>query len=164
MESVIIVMIFSYQNNHTRGPATEMYLKRIIPVIAVACFGMLSAGCVSKYSYDRDIGRLTSQLETEREQSMYRTTALENTSEAKAQSLAELTNRYIDLQKKNQDAQRRINNIKGDMNSLLSDIDELKLIISSNLKGPEAYELLFKLDDMEKRVRGVIAKDAEQRR
>jgi len=138
-----------------------MKTSRRIFIVAVAAAGMLSTGCVSKYSYDRDVGRLASQLQAEREQNNYRVTALENTSTTKAQTLADLTNRYIELQKVNQRSQQRINNIRGDMNALLSDIEELKLIISSNVKGAEAYEMLFKLDDMKARISGVISKDAE---
>jgi outer membrane murein-binding lipoprotein Lpp len=139
----------------------DMKPSQITQVVAIVFLGMLSAGCVSKYSYDRDVGKLSSQLQSEREQSMYRTDALKSTSESKAQTLSDLTGRYIALQKLNQDSQRRINNIAGDMHALLANIDELKLIISSNLQGAVAYELLFKLDDMENRIRRVIVKDAD---
>lgn len=119
---------------------------------------LAAAGCISRSAYEGDMQTLYTQLQNERVANAAKIKALEIRLQERAKSLAELTNRYMTLEKDKEQAQIKINNLKGDFESLLRDMAELRLVIDSNIKGSGAAEMKLKLADMQNRIINLLGK------
>jgi chromosome segregation ATPase len=135
------------------------------PFLAIIPIMLIVSGCVSKRTYDRDIARLTSQLQAERGETGSSMTSIESRLVDKSRTLAELTDRYIKLQAEKKRASQRLNTFRGDIEELQRDISELKLVVGKNVEkfpSTTANEMLIKLIDMEYRVQELLRKEAEE--
>lgn len=127
----------------------------------IISLGLVPAGCVSKLSYDRDIAYYTVQLQQERSDNAVRIKTLEAKLRDKGNTVNELTERYMALQKDRADLQVWQGKFKPELEALSKEISELKLVITTNadrLKGPVANEMLGKIADMENRVNELLRK------
>lgn len=139
------------------GPRTT-----ILFLVTVFALGTLGSGCVPRGTYKQDVDVLAAQLTKEREEFKYKLESLETKLDTRGKSLNELTVRYIQLQRDFKDMQGVVNNLRGDLESLLRDIEELKLVVNTNYRGSEADEMLFMLTDMERRIEAIIEKSGNQ--
>ena len=121
--------------------------------------GIFLPGCVSRGAYDADIARLAARLQQERADHAATVKALEIKLKERAKSLSELTDRYMVLQ--HERAQYQLPGLKKDLEILLMDLDELGLVVTSNLKGSEGKEMLMKINDMHKRISTVLDRESK---
>ncbi|MBI5588291.1 MAG: hypothetical protein HY889_08000 [Deltaproteobacteria bacterium] len=121
--------------------------------------GIFLSGCVSRGAYDADIARLAVKLQQERADHADTVRALEIKLKERARSLSELTDRYMLLQHERE--QYQLPGLKKDMEILLKDLDELKLVVTSNLKGSEGREMVMKINDMHKRISTILDRDSK---
>lgn len=127
--------------------------------IMTACLPLLLTGCfVSKKDYDNNINRLANELRNERIEHAATVKALEIKLQERGKSLNELTARYMELVKEKEQSQLVFNGLKGELDVLLRDIAELRLVIFTNVKGMEANEMMIKLIDMQNRVQVLIGR------
>jgi len=145
---------FSTILSKTRGPA--------LPIVLILT--VLAGGCVSRGTYNDDVRRLADTLRAEREAHEREIEGLKARVGSRGQSLSEVTNRYIEIQRDYRESQARLNNLRGDMMSLLRDIEELRMVVRTNFSGMQANEMLFKLEHMEDRVKNIMETDSEYRR
>lgn len=123
------------------------------------------SGCVSKRTYDRDIARLTRQLQAERGQRGSEMNSIESRLADKSKTVAKLTERYIQLQAEKKRAIDRLNRFRGDIMELQRGIAELKLVVGKNTEkfpSTTANEMLINLIDMEYRIQELLRKEAEE--
>lgn len=121
--------------------------------------GIFLSGCVSRGAYDADIARLASKLQQERADHAATVKALEIKLKERAKSLSELTDRYMLLQHERE--QYQLPGLKKDLEILLKDLDELKLVVTSNLKGSEGREMVMKINDMHKRISTILDRESK---
>lgn len=142
-----------------------MHMKNIatlsITLAAVLAVGVMATGCVPKTTYDKNVVALADQLTKERQSYKYQIEALESKVAIQSKSLNEITNMYINLQREFKDTQKVFRNLRGDMEALLRDIEELKLVVMTNMKGSEADEMIFKLNAMENRVDNILKRSGD---
>lgn len=120
---------------------------------------VLLSGCVSRSAYDADIARLTMKLQQERADHAATVQSLEIRLKDRAKSLSELTDRYMVLQ--HERAQYQLSGLRKDMEALLRDLDELRLVVTSNLKGSEGTEMQMKISEMQKRIKTVLDRESK---
>jgi len=128
---------------------------RALPALLIAA--TLLSGCVSRSAYDADIARVAAKLRQERADNAETVRVLEEKIKERGRSLSELTNRYMVLQ--HERAQFQLSGLKKDMEILLSNLEELSLVVSANLKGSEASEMQMIIGDMTKRVQSVLERE-----
>lgn len=146
-----------------RGPMKKNRFLSLIPLLkisvpAISLVFFLS-GCVPKSLYDRDITLLRIKMMEQKAQSDAAIRSMEAKLQERSKTLGDITGRYIELEKEKNRSQTRLNSLKGDMESLLKDIAELKLVILANIKGTTANEMLIKLLDMEQKVRVLLGNE-----
>lgn len=132
-----------------------------ISLIAIPALGITLQGCVSRAQYDQDVGRLAVALHNEKADKASNIAYLEGKVHERGKTLSELTSRYIAVQKENEQAQTKLNGLKGDLEKLLHDVEELKLVLFTNVKGQEANEMMIKLIDMRHRLKLLLEKEKE---
>ncbi|HLC19225.1 MAG TPA: hypothetical protein VJM57_09465 [Thermodesulfobacteriota bacterium] len=121
---------------------------------------LVFAGCVSKGSYLS----LEQKLVEERAARIANQKALEAKLDDKSNTINELTERYMAIQKEKEGSRAWINGFRGELESLSRDLAELKLVISSNIeemKTTMANEMLIKIIDMENRIGEMLKKGEE---
>jgi len=136
-----------------------------IQVFLFIPLALVFAGCVSKSTYDRDVARLTRQLQAERGETGSTMTSLEARLADKSATLTRLTESYIQLQAESKRGSERLNRFRADLEELQRDISEVKLVVGKNVEkfpSTTANEILIKLIDMEYRVQVLIKKEAEE--
>lgn len=128
---------------------------------AIILSGILISGCISRGAYEQDIARLTARLQQERIEHANQIASMEVKLKDRAKSLADLTDRYMTLQKERE--QYQVVGLKSDLEALSKDLAELKLVVASNAKGAEANEMLMKIADMQKRINLLLEKEKNAR-
>ncbi|MBZ0220735.1 MAG: hypothetical protein K8I01_09925 [Candidatus Methylomirabilis sp.] len=121
----------------------------------------LLAGCVSKSAYEGRVAILLEQLHRERMEKNAEIQLLETKVRERGRTLSGLTEMYMKIKEQNDSAQGKLGRLEGDLESLQRDLSELKLVIYSNLKGAHANEMILKLNEMQRRVQGILEKSAE---
>ncbi|MFQ5466413.1 MAG: hypothetical protein ACE5EI_10830 [Thermodesulfobacteriota bacterium] len=124
--------------------------------------GGVAGGCVARSTYNKDVMVLAEQLTKEREQKKYKVENLEIKAANQGRSLGEITRMYIELQKDYQESQGVLQNLRGDLEALRRDIEELILVVNTNMSGSEADEMVFKLNDMDRRIGRILRKSAQR--
>ncbi len=119
-------------------------------------------GCVSRSAYDQNMSAVLRKLQVERAEKNEAVQKLEQKVQDRGKSLNELTARYMDLQKEHEKSQVRLNRFKSDLEVLLRDMAELKMVIFTNVKGTQANEMMIKLMEMQNRVQLILGKAAEK--
>ncbi|MDP2690373.1 MAG: hypothetical protein Q8P48_09735 [Deltaproteobacteria bacterium] len=119
----------------------------------------VSSGCVSRSAYIEDVSRLAAHLQAEKEAHAVTVRLYEAKLRDKSDNLTSITERYIALQKSNGEAQKKLNSLKGDLETLLRDMAELKMVIFHNVKGSEGTEMMIKLMEMQHRVKDLLLKE-----
>ncbi|MBI5344414.1 MAG: hypothetical protein HZB83_03610 [Deltaproteobacteria bacterium] len=121
------------------------------------------SGCVSKGTYDRDVGTLAVSLERERALGASRINELETKLSGRGKTMSELTERYATLQKDREKAQMKFNMFRPDVEGLIRDIEQLRLMVYANAKnmlGSSGSEMIIKLTGMERTLKEMLIKDS----
>jgi len=119
------------------------------------------SGCVSRSAYNESVDILMKKMQKERAESQSQQRALEIKVQERGRTLSELTARYIDLKAQNDYSQTKLGRLKNDLERLLRDMAEMKLVIFTNFKGSEANEMMLKLNSMQKTVQEILKKSSE---
>lgn len=128
-------------------------------ISAIIITALLLPGCVSRTTYDRDVGTLLTKIQKLKSDHALEVRALESKIHERGRSLNELTTRYMSLQEDNVQAQIKLGSLRGDLETLSKDVAELKLVIFTNVKGSEANEMMIKLIDMQNRIQILLEKE-----
>lgn len=138
--------------------------KRYLPGVTASGLGasvvalslVVSSGCVSRGAYIEDVSRLAAHLQAEKEAHADTVRLYEAKLRDKSNNMTSITERYIALQKSNGEAQKKLNSLKSDLETLLRDMAELKMVILHNVKGSEGTEMMIKLMEMQHRVKDLL--------
>lgn len=122
---------------------------------------LFAQGCVSRGAYHENVNALLQKLERERAENAASERALQIKVQERGKTLSELTARYIDLKAQQDYSQAKLARLQGDLEGLLSDMAEMKLVIFTNFKGMEANEMMLKLNSMQKTVQEILRKSNE---
>lgn len=133
-------------------------MKRTLALSLVLSFPFFY-GCVSRSAYQAEMYRMTEKLKEEKRDHAFDVKSLETKLSDKNKSLSELTNRYMEIEKQNQEFRKKLGYLRGDIEALLKDIAELKLVVFTNVKGSEGNEMMIKLIDMQQRLQGLLLKE-----
>ncbi|MBI5809607.1 MAG: hypothetical protein HZB21_00205 [Deltaproteobacteria bacterium] len=77
--------------------------------------------------------------------------------------MSELTERYATLQKDREKAQMKFNMFRPDVEGLIRDIEQLRLMVYANAKnmlGSSGSEMIIKLTGMERTLKEMLIKDS----
>ena len=124
----------------------------------LVCASALISGCIGfvrESEYDRNMGELTRQLKIERAASASMAADYEHKLLDKSRTLTVLTERYMEMQKENENLQIWKGGFTRELETLAKDVAELKLVITKNLDNTSAFPitpLLMKVIDMEYRL------------
>lgn len=133
---------------------------RLSLVIAVSFLSLTAlSGCVSLSAYEEDVAKLTIALQNEKAARAEAERKADYRVQERGKSLNEMTNKYIEIQKNYEQVQIKVLRLKGDFEKLLHDVDELKLVVHTNVKGSVGSELMIKLIDMENRLNILLEKE-----
>lgn len=135
--------------------------KKIIFAAGLLAFPLISQGCVSRGAYDENISLLMQKMNRERAENAATERALEIKAQERGRTLSELTNRYIDIKAQQDYSQAKLGRLQNDLEGLLRDMSEMKLVIFTNFKGSEANEMMLKLNSMQKTVQEILKKSNE---
>src|SRR3989304_314895 len=120
-------------------------------------------GCgVSRRDYETNMAMVLDELSQERSARYTSTRALEVKVHERGRTLSELTDRYMAVKEQNDFNQAKLGRLKGDLEGLLRDFSEMKLVIFANFKGSQANEMLLKLNEMQRTVQDLLKKSNEQ--
>ncbi len=138
---------------------------RLLLVFAVSSLSLTAlSGCVSLSAYEEDVAKLSVALQNEKAARAEAERKADNRVQERGRSLNEMTTKYIELQKNYEQVQIKVLRLKGDFEKLLHDVDELKLVVHTNVKGSPGSELLIKLLDMENRLNILLDKEKTENR
>ncbi|MBI4950362.1 MAG: hypothetical protein HY955_09485 [Deltaproteobacteria bacterium] len=124
---------------------------------------LVFAGCVSRGAYEENIGNISGKLKAEKTARSTDVKILEQRLADRGKTLSDLTGRYIMLKAEKDSAQSKLDGLKADLDALMKDMSELKLVIFTNMRGSEANEMMIKLNNMQKRVDRLLTKEAEMK-
>jgi len=137
--------------------------RRTTILISALIMPVLFMGCgVSRRTYDTNMAMVIDELNQERSARNSATRAFEVKVHERGRTLSDLTDRYITLKEQNDFNQAKLGRLKGDLERLLRDFSELKLVIFANFKGTQANEMLLKLNEMQRTVQELLKKSAEE--
>lgn len=119
---------------------------------------LVPSGCVSRSAYNDSVNLLMQKMQKERTDSQSAQRALEIKVQERGKTLSELTARYIDLKAQHDYSQAKLGRLQNDLEGLLRDMSEMKLVIFTNFKGSEANEMMLKLNSMQKTVQEILKK------
>lgn len=139
----------------SRHRTTILISALIMPVLFMGCG-------VSRRTYDTNMAMVIDELNQERTARNTANHALELKVNERGRTLSELTGRYMSLKEQNDFNQAKLGRLKGDLDRLLRDFSELKLVIFANFKGAQANEMLLKLNEMQRTVQELLKKSAEE--
>lgn len=126
---------------------------RLFLVLAVTSLTLTALpGCISRSAYDENINRLAIALQEEKAARAAAERQLDHKIQERGKTLGEMTNKYIELQRNYEQVQVKVVRFRGDLEKLLHDVDELKLVVHTNVKGSPGSEMMIKLLDMERRL------------
>lgn len=138
---------------------------RLSLVIAASSLSLTAlSGCVSLSAYEEDVAKLTIALQNEKAARAEAERKADYRVQERGKSLNEMTNKYIEIQKNYEQVQIKVLRLKGDFEKLLHDVDELKLVVHTNVKGSVGSELMIKLIDMENRLNILLEKEKAENR
>lgn len=132
-------------------------------LILLATLTLIFAGCVSRGAYEENIGNISEKLKAEKSARSKDVRVLEQRVAERGKTLSDLTGRYIQLKAEKDAAQSKLDGLKADLDALMKDMSELKLVIFTNMRGSEANEMMIKLNNMQKRVDRLLTKEAEMK-
>ena len=135
--------------------------KKIIFAAGLLALPLFAEGCVSRGAYDENINLLMQKMNKERTENAATERALEIKVKERGRTLSELTNRYIELKAQQDYSQAKLGRLQNDLEGLLRDMSEMKLVIFTNFKGSEANEMMLKLNSMQKTVQEILKKSNE---
>lgn len=131
-------------------------------IIAVALpMVVASGGCISRGAYQQNMGQLADQLQAERAAHALDIEKYDARLRDKNDTMVKLTERFMALQKKNADSQAKLDSLKNDLETLLRDMAELKMVIFHNVKGSEGNEMIIKLMEMQHRVKNLLRSETD---
>lgn len=143
---------------------TDSFAKRKIIYLLVS--GVLAStvmpGCISRRAYEQNMATVTRRLETERTEKNEAIAKLEQKVQDRGRSLNELTAKYMDLQREHEKSQIRAHRLKSDLDALLRDMAELKMVVFANVKGTQANEMMIKLMEMQNRIQLMLGRASEK--
>jgi len=139
----------------SRHRTTILISALIMPVLFMGCG-------VSRRTYDTNMAMVIDELNQEKTARNTATHSLELKVRERGRSLSELTDRYMAVKEHNDFNQAKLGRLKGDLERLLRDFSELKLVIFANFKGAQANEMLLKLNEMQRTVQELLKKSAEE--
>lgn len=126
-------------------------------IIAVALpMVVASGGCISLGAYQQNMAQLAGQLQNERAAHAEDIEKYDARLRDKNDTVVKLTERFMALQKKNADSQAKLDSLKNDLETLLRDMAELKMVVFHNVKGSEGNEMIIKLMEMQHRVKNLL--------
>jgi len=126
-------------------------------VIAMALpMALSSGGCISRGAYQQNMAQIASQLQTERAAHAQEIAKYDQRLRDKNDTVVKLTERFMALQAKNTESQAKLDSLKGDLEALLRDMAELKMVVFHNVKGSEGNEMIIKLMEMQHRVKNLL--------
>jgi len=134
---------------------------KIIFAAGLLALPILAQGCISRGAYDENVSLLMQKMHRERAENAATERALEIKVQERGKTLSELTTRYIDLKAQQDYSQAKLGRLQSDLEGLLSDMSEMKLVIFTNFKGSEANEMMLKLNSMQKTVQEILRKSNE---
>src|SRR4030067_806153 len=134
---------------------------KIIFAAGLLALPILAQGCISRGAYDENMSLLMQKMHRERVENAATERALEIKVQERGKTLSELTTRYIDLKAQQDYSQAKLGRLQSDLEGLLSDMSEMKLVIFTNFKGSEANEMMLKLNSMQKTVQEILKKSSE---
>lgn len=132
----------------------------IIPLLVLAS-AALAAGCVSRTAHEGRVTVLLEQLHRERVENNAEKQLLETKVRERGRTLSGLTEMYMKVKEQNDISQGKLGRLEGDLEALQRDLSELKLVIYTNIKGAHANEMILKLNEMQRRVQGILEKSGE---
>lgn len=135
--------------------------KKVIIAAGLLAFPLITQGCISRSAYDENINLLMQKMNNERAENAATERALEIKVQERGRTLSELTTRYIELKAQQDYSQAKLGRLQNDLEGLLSDMSEMKLVIFTNFKGSEANEMMLKLNSMQKTVQEILKKSNE---
>lgn len=138
---------------------------RLFMVLAVSSLSLATlSGCVSLSAYEEDVAKLTTALQNEKAARAEAERKTDSRVQERGKSLNDMTNKYIELQKKYEQVQVKVLRLRSDFEKLLHDVDELKLVVHTNVKGSVGSEIMIKLLDMENRLNTLMDKETAENR
>lgn len=135
--------------------------KKIIFAAGLLALPIFAEGCISRGAYDENINLLMQKMNRERAENSANERALEIKVQERGRTLSELTTRYIELKAQQDYSQAKLGRLQNDLEKLLSDMSEMKLVIFTNFKGSEANEMMLKLNSMQKTIQEILKKSNE---
>jgi hypothetical protein len=135
--------------------------RKIILAASLLALPLLIQGCVSRSSYNENVNSLLQKMDAERVRNAETERALEIKVQERGRTLSELTSRYIELKAQQDYSQAKLGRLQSDLEGLLRDMSEMKLVIFTNFKGSEANEMMLKLNSMQKTVQEILKKSTE---
>jgi ERCC4-related helicase len=135
--------------------------RKIIFAATLLALPLLVQGCVSRSSYNDNVNSLMRKMDAERARNLETERALEIKAQERGRTLSELTTRYIELKAQQDYSQAKLGRLQSDLEGLLRDMSEMKLVIFTNFKGSEANEMMLKLNSMQKTVQEILRKSTE---
>lgn len=135
--------------------------KKTILFIGLLALPVLAQGCVSRGAYNENMAVLLHKMTAERAENAAAQRSLEIKVQERGKTLNELTTRYIDLKAQQDYSQAKLARLQSDLEGLLSNMSEMKLVIFTNFKGSEANEMMLKLNSMQKTVQEILKKSSE---
>ncbi len=124
---------------------------KALQLMLVILAAMSLTGCVTRESYDRDIGELQRRLVNERSDKESAVHAMELKLKDRAKTLEVLTERYSKLEQEKL-SQGNLRYSKDDLEFLLKKIKELKVEVRDNITDAKAVEMTETLKEMEHKV------------
>ena len=142
-------------------PSSNATASLLKPLALAVLLPLVFTGCVTRSSYEKGIDEMERRLAAERANNLASMSVIESKLEDKNSTLKEITERYMALQKGQEESQAWINGFRSELEAISKDLSELKLVISSNtneMKSTVANEMLIKIIDMEHRIGEMLKK------
>lgn len=153
--------LFFFQKRAVSGNIHLTMKRKLVIAAALVALPLLSSGCVSRSTYEDNVNQLMQKMHRERAEGNADRRALEIKVQERGRTLSELTTRYMDLKAQQDYSQAKLGRLQNDLEGLLRDMSEMKLVIFTNFKGTQANELMLKLNSMQKTVQEILRKSGE---
>jgi len=122
---------------------------------------MTSGGCISRGAYQENMAKLSKQMQAERIAHAKEIEKYEQRMRDKNDTIAKLTERFMALQETNAESKAKLDSLRGDLEALLRDMAELKMVVFHNVKGSEGNEMIIKLMEMQHRVKNLLRNETK---
>jgi len=125
-------------------------------IAATLPLAMTSGGCISRGAYQENMAKMANKLQAEKIAHAKELEKYEQKMREKNDTIAKLTERFMALQETNAESKAKLDSLKGDLEALLRDMAELKMVVFHNVKGSEGNEMIIKLMEMQHRVKNLL--------